>query len=104
MTGRWGDRGTGRPSTPPVALSPRRPVSVAVRPHEPFYQIGGRTAFDKRQTQYFAARSLDHISPDDPVNFPIAALDQYVGQQRGDDFSRRSLVEDRHVIDTTERS
>src|SRR6266540_237768 len=77
--------------------------SVAIQSHNPFDQIGGRAAFDKRQTQYFAARGLYLVAPDDPVEVPIAALDQHVGQQRGDDFARRRPVEDRHVINAIER-
>src|SRR5262249_32340606 len=38
----------------------------------------------------------------DPVDVPIAALDQHVRQQCGDDFARRRFVEDHHVINATE--
>ena len=94
--------GLARPISPILPISPIV-LSPAVPKQNPFDQIGCRAAFNKRQTQYFPARGLNLIASDDPFNVPITSLDQHVRQQGGDDFSRRRLIKDCHVINATER-
>src|SRR6266852_4939675 len=63
-----------------------------------FQDVGGGVARDNRKGNDTAAGGLHFFAADDLVSGPVAAFDEHVGKQSGDDALRREVVENHHGV------
>ena len=63
-----------------------------------FDDPGGRVSRLERKRKNLSASGLHLLATGDKVS-PVGALDENVGQHRGDQFARRVFIEERHRVD-----